>query len=53
MRFILSGFDRNVAQLFSEMSLPVPLTCCKEQTKALVPALHAGQLIIHWELGQA
>ena len=33
------AFGGNVAQLFSESS--VLSTCCKEQTKASVPALHA------------
>ena len=36
---------KSLAQLFSESSLPVPSTCYKEQTKALVLAFHAGQLM--------
>ena len=43
---IVCGFDRDVV---STSSLPVTSMCCKvsckEQTKALVPALHAGQLM--------
>ena len=41
LKVVCLRFDKNVAQLFSEFCLPVPSTCCKQQTKALVvPALH-------------